>query len=246
MAVKSSAAGLPAPPAQRARARKLARCRQSRVAALVACRLRDARPGVARSSAAVASSLAARSAVDLVGFGQHDLVGNRRLVEELHDSAIAVHEAVPRVDQQQDALQAGAAPQIERRRAGSSAHLASSTPWHSRSPAGRPASAAAEIEEIDLARAPRRVRDARQGACGRSARSTGSICRHWSGRGRPLPASVRAAALLDRRRRRMKRQARANSSRPASSVPPRRGAGLGRIDRGGYGHRFRLPRRRCA
>ena len=46
----------------------------------------------------------------LVRLGQHRLVGDRRLVHEGHGLPVVVLEAVPGVDQQEDALELPRAP----------------------------------------------------------------------------------------------------------------------------------------
>ena len=123
------------------------------------------------AAACVASSAATSSAIrgDLEGaepvrLGQHHLIGDAGLVEHAHQRAVDVLQAVPRIDQQADAAQRRAGSQISPHQPGPALDrglrrfgiaVARQVDQHQH---------AAEVEEIDLPRAARRVRGARQHA----------------------------------------------------------------------------------
>ncbi len=101
--------------------------------------------------------------LDLVGLGEHDLIGNRRLIELGHDLAVAVLGAVARVDQQADPAQLRPAAQVAARQCAplrdlglGGARVAIAWQVDQNQPF-------AQVEEIELPGAPGRVRDSGQG-----------------------------------------------------------------------------------
>ena len=98
----------------------------------------------------------------LVGLGENELVGDGALVERVHDRRVDLLQAVPGIDEQEDARQVGAAAQVVVDEPGPRLDLGLR---HRRiAVAGHvdQREAAADVEEVELLRAPGRVGGPRQ------------------------------------------------------------------------------------
>ena len=102
-----------------------------------------------------------------VGLGQHELVGHGGLVEVLHGLVVGVLHAVPRIDQQADALQGRTAAQVGRRQVLPDLLRRLGDAGEAVARQVDQGEAAGEVEEIDLARGAGAGRHARQACAGR-------------------------------------------------------------------------------
>ena len=121
--------------------------------------------GRLRASSAVArGDLGEFGRLDLVGLGQDQAIADRRLVEHVHDLAIDILDAVPRIDQHQRPLEHVApAQEVVDQEAPLPddvlGRLGEAVAGHVDQPERE---RLADVEEVELLRPPRRVRRARQ------------------------------------------------------------------------------------
>ena len=121
------------------------------------------------SSAASTSPMrrASSASVHFVGLGEHDLVADRRLAERLEHLVVGVFEAVAGVDQHIDAGEIGAAAQVVVDQLGPGGDLGLGRGGIAVARHVDEVERAAAGKEVQLLRAARRARGARQRLCGR-------------------------------------------------------------------------------
>ena len=103
-----------------------------------------------------------RAAAHLIDLGQDQLVGHRHLAQHGHELEIDRLEPVPRVDQQAGAHQAGAAAQVGPDQPLPGVDLGLGRLGETVAGQIDQHQPAAQVEHVDLLRAPGRARDARQ------------------------------------------------------------------------------------
>ena len=104
---------------------------------------------------------------ELVALGQHREKGHRALVEGGHDGLVGGRDAAPRVEQQADPLQRRPAAQVGLREACPGLDLLPGGGGIAVARQVDEGEPAVQVEEVELARAPRRVRGTGQRAAAR-------------------------------------------------------------------------------